>query len=358
MIAKTTDPSLNSLPRVSVIVPCRNEARFIACCLESILANDYPKDKLELLVVDGISDDGTWAIIGGFVRNYPLVKGLLNVKQITSAALNLGIRHASAEIIVRIDAHARVSPNYLRLCVEGLGKHQADNIGGVMETLSANNGSSAEAIAASISHPFGVGNSDFRVTTRKVTLTDTVFGGCYRREVFQRIGFFNERLVRTQDMEFNQRLRKAGGRIVLDPKIKCSYYASPDLKSFARHNFCDGLWAVLPFAYSDVSPVRLRHLIPAAFLATVVLLTIAAGWFAPPRILLAIIVGAYAALNAASSIHVAWHNRKFQFIFLMPLVFGIRHFAYGFGSLCAVVKLACDREFVSKTFVRAKVRPT
>jgi len=351
------ESDLNSLPRVCVIVPCRNEARSIARCLESILVNDYPKNKLEIFVVDGISDDGTWAIVCEFVREYPQVIGLLNMKQITPAALNVGIRHATAEIIFRIDAHARVSPDYLRLCVEGLRKHQADNIGGAMETLPANDGLSARAIAASISHPFGVGNSGFRVPRGKVTVTDTVFGGCYRGEVFQKIGLFNERLVRTQDMEFNQRLRKAGGRIVLDPEIKCSYYASPDLKSFARHNFHDGLWAILPFAHSEVSPVRLRHLIPAAFVATLSLLIIAGVWFAAARILLAIIAGAYAAINAASSIHVAWRNRKFRYLFLMPLVFAIRHFAYGLGSLCAVIKLACDREFILTTLGRARVRP-
>lgn len=357
MIAKENDCRLNSLPRVCVIVPCRNEARFIARCLESILANDYPKDKLEIFVVDGRSDDGTWAIVGEFVREYPQVKRLLNLKQITPAALNLGIRHASAEIIFRIDAHALVAQDYLRLCVEGLGKHQADNVGGSMETLPANNGFVARAIAAAMSHPFGVGNSDFRVRTEGVIATDTVFGGCYRREVFERIGLFNERLVRTQDMEFNQRLRKAGGRIVLDPKIKCSYYASPNLESFSRHNFHDGLWAILPFAHSDILPVRLRHLVPAAFLATVVVLTIAGLWFAAPRLLLAMIVGVYAVINAASAVHVAWRHRDFRYAFLMPLVFGIRHFAYGFGSLCAVTKLACDRKFISNTLGRARVRP-
>lgn len=345
------------LPRVSVIVPCRNEARFIARCLESIVANDYPKDRLEILVVDGMSDDETWNIVGDFVREHLEVKTLRNLRMITPVALNLGIAYACGEIIFRIDAHARVAENYLRLCVEGLRTYEVDNIGGLMETVPAHDGLVAKAIAASMSHPFGVGNSDFRVGSKKVIATDTVFGGCYRREVFERIGLFNERLMRTQDMEFNQRLRKAGGRILLDPKIRCCYYASPSLKSFARHNFHDGLWAILPFAHSDVLPVRLRHLVPGAFTGAIILLLILGIWLEPLRVLPVAMMGIYVAASLVSSIHIAWRRRDFRYACLLPLVFGIRHCAYGFGSLCAVMKLACNRKFMTNTMWRVKIRP-
>ncbi|MGH9829195.1 MAG: glycosyltransferase family 2 protein, partial [Blastocatellia bacterium] len=311
-MAKEQDCTSDLLPHVSVIVPCRNEAGFIARCLESIIVNDYPKNRLEILVVDGMSDDRTWNIIGAFAREHPEVQRLLNPRLITSAALNLGIRHANGEIIFRIDAHARVARDYLRLCVEDLGKYEVDNVGGAMETLPGNDGLVARAIAASVSHPFGVGNSDFRMGARKVIATDTVFGGCYRRELFERIGLFNERLTRTQDMEFNQRLRKAGGRILLDPKIKCSYYASLDLKSFARHNFHDGLWAILPFAYSEVLPVRFRHLLPAVFLGAAVLSSALGMWLAPLRMLSIVMVGGYAAADFISSVHIAWRKGDFR----------------------------------------------
>lgn len=356
-MARELDRSLNPLPSVSVIVPCRNEARFIARCLESIVANDYPKDRLEILVVDGMSDDGTWNIIDGFVRKHPEIRGLRNPRMITPVALNLGIAHAHGETIFRIDAHARVACDYLRLCVEGLHKHEVDNIGGAMETLPADDGLVAKAIAASMSHLFGVGNSDFRVGTEQVVATDTVFGGCYRRELFERIGLFNERLMRTQDMEFNQRLRKAGGRILLDPKIRCCYYASPDLKSFARHNFDDGLWAILPFAHSEVVPVRLRHLVPGAFTGAIILSLMLGMWIESVRFLLAAMMGIYVAASLVSSIYIGWRKRDFRYACLLPLVFGIRHLAYGFGSLCAVVKLACNRKFISNTLWRAKIKP-
>lgn len=338
-------------------MPCRNEARFIARCLESIIANDYLKDRLEILVVDGMSDDGTWNIVGDFARRHPEVKKLRNPRLITPAALNLGISHARGEMIFRIDAHARVERDYLRLCVEGLHKHGVDNIGGVMETLPADDGLIAKAIAASMSHPFGVGNSGFRIGTEQVVATDTVFGGCYRREVFEKIGLFNERLMRTQDMEFNQRLRKAGGRILLDPTIRCSYYASADLQLFARHNFHDGLWAILPFAHSGVLPVRLRHLLAGAFTGTIIFSLILGIWFEPLRFLLAAMMGIYVATSLVSSVHIAWRKRDFRYACLLPVVFGVRHFAYGFGSLCAVVRLASSRKFISHTLWKAKTRP-
>ncbi|HKV27011.1 MAG TPA: glycosyltransferase family 2 protein [Candidatus Acidoferrales bacterium] len=356
-MARKLDRSSNSFPRVSVIVPCRNEARFIASCLDSIVANHCPKNRLEILVVDGMSDDGTWDIIDSFARQHPEVKCLRNPRLITPAALNLGISRASGEIIFRIDAHARVARDYLRLCVEGLRKHDVDNMGGAMETLPANNGLAAKAIAATMSHRFGVGNSDFRVGTGEPVATDTVFGGCYRRDLFERIGMFNESLPRSQDMEFNQRLRKAGGRILLDPKIRCCYFASPDLKSFARHNFHDGLWAILPFAYSDVLPVRLRHLTPGVFAGSIILSLALGIWLEPLRWLLAAIMISYFLSSFISSIQIAWSKRDLRFVFVAPLVFAVRHFAYGFGSLSAAMKLALNRKFLLKTLWRAKIRP-
>lgn len=296
-------------------------------------------------MVDGMSDDETRNIIAKFGREYPWLRGLYNSKKITAAALNLGIRRSSGEIICRIDAHARVAPDYLRLCVTALSQYCADNAGGAMETLPAHNGLIAKAIAASMSHPFGVGNSDFRVGTGKAIFTDTVFGGCYRREVFDRIGLFNECLTRSQDMEFNQRLWRAGGRIVLDPKIKCSYYAPPDLGSFWRHNFNDGMWAILPVAYTNVWPVRWRHLVPLAFVAAIIISVIVGIWSAWFRLLLVAILGAYTVANIVSSGHVAWRKRDLRLLLLMPLVFGIRHFCYGVGSLCGLAKLTCHHRF-------------
>ncbi|HEV2489268.1 MAG TPA: glycosyltransferase family 2 protein [Candidatus Acidoferrales bacterium] len=333
---------MKELPRITVIVPCRNEEKFLGRCLGSIVRNDFPHDRLEVLVVDGMSEDGTWHIIQGFSRRFPFVRGLRNPKRITPAALNLGIQNASGEIIFRIDAHATVSPDYFRLCVETLLDSSADNVGGAMETLPRGSGLVPLAIALSISHPFGVGNSSFRITNARPILTDTVFGGCYRREVFNRIGLFNERLPRGQDMEFNLRIIKAGGRILLDPRLKSAYFAAADLGSFWRHNFHDGQWAVLPFAYSSVVPIRLRHAVPLVFVLTTLTVALCSWWYLSMRVFLYGLLTAYLTLSFGSSAQSAWRARTYRLFFLMPLVFGIRHIAYGVGSAWGMIRLLRD----------------
>ena len=328
------------LPKLSVIIPCRNEERFIARCLDSILQNDYPSDRLEIIVVDGMSADATWRIVNTYADEFPLIIPLRNERRITPMALNLAIPIASGEVICRIDAHARIAPDYLRRCVELLLANGAQNVGGAMRTLPANSTLAAQCIALCMSHRFGVGNSDFRAgSSAKPILTDTVFGGCYRKDVFARVGLFNENLLRSQDFEFNQRIRRSGGKIILDPAIKCDYFPAPNLKAFATHNFHDGIWAILPFAHSEVVPVRLRHLAAFFALAIFLLLSVASIWFTAARIAFLITALAYTVASLAFSAEIAFKNRSWRCFLMLPLVFAIRHLAYGLGSLCGAGKL-------------------
>ena len=344
---------MSDLPKLTVIVPCRNEGKFIGQCLESIVRNDYPRDRIEVLVLDGMSEDESWPVIEEYSAKYCFLTGLRNTRKITPAALNLGIDNANGEIICRIDAHASVSPDYLRTCVETLLKSDADNVGGEMRTLPAKSGLIATAIALAMSHMFGVGNSRFRTTQAKPIWTDTVFGGCYRKQIFDRIGLFNEELSRGQDMEFNRRLRAAGGKILLDPRLKSTYYASPNLGSFWRHNFRDGEWAIRPFAFSKVVPIRFRHTIPLAFVSALLALAIGTLWSRALLIDISVLILVYAALSFTSSIQIALHQRDWRFIFMMPAIFGVRHFAYGLGSLKGVISLL--RRFL---FARRPIRGT
>lgn len=330
---------MNDLPNLTVIVPCRNEESFIGQCLESIVRNDYPCSRLEVLVLDGMSEDGTWQIIESYSAKYSFLSGLRNTQKITPAALNLGIESATGDIICRIDAHASVPRDYLRGCVEKLLESGADNVGGEMRTLPSNSRLTARGIALAMSHVFGVGNSCFRIVQVKPILTDTVFGGCYRKQLFGRIGFFNEGLARGQDLEFNLRLCNAGGKILLDPRIKSSYFASPDLGSFWRHNLHDGKWAILPFAYSKALPIRLRHAVPLAFVTTLFALAFGVLWNPSSLVGFFLLIAAYLALSIASSIQVASQELDWRFVFLMPVVFGVRHIAYGLGSLIGVFSL-------------------
>jgi glycosyltransferase involved in cell wall biosynthesis len=354
------------LPKLSVIIPCRNEETFIAGCLDSILQNDYPHHLREIIVVDGMSSDTTGQIIQDYAGKFPLIIPLRNERRITPVALNLAICIASGEIICRIDAHARIAPDYLRRCVEMLLASGAQNVGGAMRTLPANGSLAAKCIALCMSHRFGVGNSDFRASSSMAPIfTDTVFGGCFRKEVFARIGMFNENLPRSQDFEFNQRIRCSGGRIILDPAINCDYFAARDLTAFATHNFHDGMWAILPFAHSKVVPVRLRHL--AAFFALTILLLLssAAFWLAAARIALLIAMLAYTITSLGFSAKIASKNRDPRCFFMLSLVFTIRHLAYGLGSLCGAIQLIArfalsslfqTRELFKKSFRTARVR--
>jgi glycosyltransferase involved in cell wall biosynthesis len=223
---------MDEIPFVSIVIPCRNEEGFIGACLESLLKGDYPQDRLEVLVVDGMSCDGTRKIVASHLQGNPCIRVLDNPSKTTPVAMNLGIRASRGDVVIIASAHARFDRKYITRCVEAIRRYGADNVGGIMRMLPREPGLTGNAIALSLSHRFGVGNSYFRIHTDEPRWVDTVFGGCYRREVFQRVGFFNEKLARSQDMEFNRRLKKAGGKTLLAPDIVCYYYARSDLKSF------------------------------------------------------------------------------------------------------------------------------
>jgi glycosyltransferase involved in cell wall biosynthesis len=169
---------------VTIIVPCRNEARHIATCLNSIIGNTFDKNRMQVLVVDGMSEDGTREQVKAFSAKYPFVQILSDTKQTTPSALNLGISNATSEIIVRMDAHARYPENYIEKLLEWMERSGADNVGGVVVTQAGADTLFARAIAMAISHPFGVGNAYFRIGTREPRWVDTVPFGCYRKAQF------------------------------------------------------------------------------------------------------------------------------------------------------------------------------
>ncbi len=305
---------------------------------------------MEVIVSDGMSDDGTRELIAEYAARDPRVRRIDNPRQITPCALNLAIAAARGEIIARVDAHAVIAADYLSLCVHSLTTTEASNVGGRMRTLAQSDGPFAQAIVAAISHRFGVGNSYFRVGSDEPRWVDTVFGGCWRREVFERVGLFNERLERSQDMEFSLRLKAAGGKTLLAPEIRSDYFARSDLASFWRHNFLNGRWAVLPFLYSDAIPVSLRHLIPLIFVISLIAGAVLSPWTFIPFVMVAI---PYAIANLLASVHASWRARKFTMFFQMPIVFASLHVAYGLGSLAALPKLVGSRP-VSRNVSRSK----
>jgi len=307
---------------VSIIIPCRNEEKFIGKCLESILNQDYPKEKMEVLVVDGMSEDRTREIIKNFQFSNPnfQLRLLDNPKKFTPFGLNIGIKNAQGKVIIRMDAHATYEKDYVSKCVKYLKEYKADNVGGIVKTLASANTLIAQAIAICLSHPFGVA-SLFRLGSVKMKEVDTVFGGCYKKEVFDKIGLFNENLIRSQDMEFNLRLKRAGGKILLFPDIVAYYYPQSNLKDFFHHNFQDGIWAIYPLNFVKI-PFKLRHYIPLIFVLTL-----------PLSIWLYILVSLF------FSAQIAFREKDIRYFFVMPAVFATRHIGYGLGSVWGLIKL-------------------
>jgi len=328
---------MNNFPFVSVIIPCRNEKNFIAKCLDSIITQDYSKDNLEILVIDGMSEDGTREVIKEHVKKYSFVKILDNVKKFTPSALNIGMKAAQGEIIVRMDAHAGYEKDYISKCVSHLIESGADNVGGAIKTLPAKNTLEARAIAFCLSSSFGAA-SDFRVGSQEVKSVDTVFGGCFKKEIFQRVGLFNENLRRSQDLEFNLRIKKAGGKILLFPDIIVSYYPQATFENFFKHNLEDGIWSVYPLKFIKTK-FKLRHYLPLIFVAVLApsfILGVFSGFFAT---IFFLTLFSYFLVASYFSFKIAIKENDFKFLFLMPIAFFCRHFGYGLGSIKGLVKI-------------------
>jgi lipopolysaccharide/colanic/teichoic acid biosynthesis glycosyltransferase/GT2 family glycosyltransferase len=321
------------LPLVSVIIPCRNEKAFINKCLDSIVAQDYPKENLEVLAVDGMSDDGTDKINREYSARFPFIKTLENPKRITPSALNRGIKEAKGEIILWMSAHNEYENNYVSKCIEYMEQIKADAAGGVINARPRNNSLIGKSICIAVSHPFGVGNSAHKIGVKDLQWTDTAFGVCYRRGIFEKVGIFNERLIRGQDMEFGLRMKKAGLKTLLVPEAVSHYYTRSDLRSFIKHSFGNGVWAILPFKYADVIPVTFRHLVPLGFVLGLFGSLALSQFFEASRWIFLTIFSCYVLVNICFSLRIAIQKKNARLVFMLPFTFVALHFSYGIGSL-------------------------
>lgn len=317
-------------------MPCRNERRFVARCLESIVANDFGPHSVELLIVDGMSGDGTRPILEGFAARHDWIRILDNPHRLTPHALNIALREALGRVIVRVDAHAVYAPHYFRTLAEGLERYSVQNIGGVRRTAIIRDTPITWAISLSISEPFAAGDAHYRTGTDRVRAVETVFGGCFPSEVFERLGGFNEKMIRAQDREFNERLLRAGGRILLDPATWCEYYPRTELGAYARWTFW-GAYSLFAFhRHTDVFMLRRRNLAPLALVATVIALfgaaAFAPGFIALPGGLLAV----YLLASAVRAARVAFRERSALLWPASTLVYWVTHLCYGLGSLAGL----------------------
>jgi len=322
------NPTLN--PSVSIIIPCRNEVAFIEKCLKSIFLFDPVPGGFEVLVVDGMSEDGTRDILHRWQKEQPNLRLLNNPHTIVPTALNIGLKEAKGDWIVRLDVHSEYPKNYLRLCIETSIRTGADNVGGLCITRPRNDTRSAHLVMSITTHRFGVGNADFRLDAGE-GYTDTVPYGCYRREVFHHLGFFDERLVRNQDYEFNRRIVRGGGKIWRHPGIHVHYYNQGSLRDLFRQAFITGcwnpwMWYLAPYA------VSLRHCIPAVFVLGILGTSIYALFSTLGLVSFFIVMGSYFLFVLKAAIDQSRQYGWWQ-LPVLPFLFLTYHVSYGLGIL-------------------------
>lgn len=334
-------------PLVSVIMPCRNERTHIRACLASVLSADYPAERMEILVVDGASTDGTPEIIAEFARTDLRVRLLHNPAGIVPTALNIALGEATGEVIVRLDAHNEYPPEYISRLVGWLERTGADNVGGAWITRPGADTPVAEGIALALSHPFGIGNARYRLGVAEPERVDTVPFGCYRRDVFARIGGFDEELVRNQDDEFNLRLLRAGGTILLVPDVVSYYHARTSYRQLARMYYQYGYFK--PLVIRKIRAVMTaRQLAPAALLVGLGALAVGAAFWPGARVLLAASALGYAAICAAAAVQAA-DGKGWRVCLATAPAFPVLHFGYGAGFVWGMIRLAAGRHRPAQT---------
>jgi glycosyltransferase involved in cell wall biosynthesis len=324
-------------PFVSIIIPCFNEEKFMPGLLEDLIHQDYPHQLMEVMVIDGASEDQTRKIVLGYAIKYPFLRLIDNDKRFVPFALNLGIRESKGEVIIRMDSHAGYPANYVSLLVKHLYELNADNVGGIWDTVPGNDTNTALAVSRVLSSPFGIGNALYRLKVKNARVVDTVPFGCYRREVFDKIGYFDEDLLRNQDDEFNARLKRNGGIIFLMPDVKITYYARTSLKSLGKMFFQYGLFKPLVNRKLD-KPVTMRQFIPPLFVFFLVAFLIA-GIFSSLflNVWLAGIT-LYIITDLLFTVKIMAETRNLLLIFYLPWIFVLVHISYGCGYLAGVWK--------------------
>lgn len=321
-------------PFVSALLVTRNEQAYIEQALLSLINQTYPKDSYEIIVIDGESSDDTLKIINGLIKQHKTegfdIRIINNPKHILAAGWNLGIKHARGDYVVRIDAHGEASANFIEKNVETmLSVKDAVCVGGKLITKSLDGDN--DVISKVLSSPFGVGNSSFRVSDSP-GYADTAVYGLYKKEIFEKVGFFDEKFVRNQDIELHSRIRAAGGKFYFNPEICCIYYSRNTVKKMAKQAFGNGKWNMVLLKYQN-SALSLRHLVPFAFVLYLIA-SIIIGlfskffWFLEIGVLLVhLMLGLLAACKK---------TRKLSEIVKMPFLFLVLHVSYGTGYLSGI----------------------
>ena len=329
---------------ISVICPIYNEEKYIGKCIESILEQDYSREEMEVLFVDGMSTDRTREIVAGYIERYPFIRLLDNPRRIVPPALNEGIRAAKGEVVIRLDAHAIYPRNYFSVLVKKLYELGADNVGGVCRTLPVRDTPVCRAIAMALSSGFGMGNSHFRIGATREMEVDTVPFGCFRREVFDQIGLFDEELVRNQDDEFNGRIIKNGGKIYLIPSLVIDYYARDTVGKVRRMFYQYGLFK--PLVNKKLgSPATSRQFFPLCFVVGLIVGGVLSLFCKSIACIYSGVICLYVLLALVSGLK---ESKDVREVAILVWVFFSIHVSYGWGYLRGIWKIMTRQSFTAK----------
>lgn len=322
---------------ISIIVPCLNEAAYIGKCIDSLINNKADAYNIEIIIIDGGSNNETLKVINTYQKDYSFIKLISNPQKITPISLNMGIKNSIGDYILIASAHSSFQDGYLAKCLDIIEKTNADVVGGTIETKPLNNSLKANSIAAVLANRFGVGNSMFRTGINKLIEVDTVPFGLYKRNIFEEVGLYNEKLIRNQDIELSKRIINAGKKILLFPEVSCVYYSRETYFGIAQNNFLNGLWNIRTvYLTRNYKSLSIRHFVPLAFVSSLILpiiLSLFSNYFMFLSIFILLI---YTCTITVVSLRVNNKTKRFLFIWFS---FIILHFSYGIGSLIGLFKL-------------------
>jgi succinoglycan biosynthesis protein ExoA len=335
-------------PTVSVIVPCYNEEHTIGLLLDAILQQTFPIDKIEVIIADGISTDGTREIVKRFSLANPdlNVRVVDNIKRIIPSAINVALDCARGQVIIRLDAHSIPHPDYIERCLEVLEARGAANVGGIWEIRPAANNWVARAIAQAASNPLGAGDARYRFGGAAGEV-DTVPFGAFRRNWIERVGKFDETLLTNEDYEYNFRIRQSGGTIWYDPSIRSIYFARGDYISLAKQYIRYGYWKAVMLS-RNLESLRWRQAIPVLFILGILLLGCLSIWFEWSRLLFWGYLGVYLAITFIAGIVEAIRKKDIGLVIGFPLALWTMHISWGFAFLLAILTRVIWRRSGSK----------
>ncbi len=323
----------SGIPFVTVILPVRNEASSIIASLDSVLHQDYPQERMEILIADGMSTDGTRAIVQEYQNRFDNIFLVDNPGKIVPTGMNLALRRAKGGFIVRVDGHTVVAPEYISECLDTYFRTNADNVGGCMTTIGMTK--FGQAIAIATSTPFGVGNSRFHYAQVEQEV-DSVYMGAWPKRTFQKVGLFDEELVRDQDDEFNYRTKSLNGKIILNPLIKSTYTVRNSPQALWKQYFQYGFYKVRVLQ-KHPRQMSLRQFIPPLFVLSLMVASACSLIFSRGWIILTSLIGIYLLANLGASL-ITSISKGLRFFPLLPLTYAILHLSYGLGFLAGLVR--------------------